>query len=82
MKIEYDDFKTLPFMTCCVETKIVDIYSNGTTRELQSDDYITGRNNEKVKNTEEHMYKYLIGHGIEIHFYGVMTVINLIRREL
>ena len=51
LEIEYDDFKTLPFITCCImETlRLWTSIPNGTTRELQSDDYITGRNNEKVK---------------------------------
>ena len=48
--IVYDDFKTLPFITCCImETlRLWTPIPNGTTRELQRDDYITGKNNEKV----------------------------------
>ena len=48
--IVYDDFKTLPFITCCImETlRLWTPIPNGTTRELQKDDYITGKNNEKV----------------------------------
>ena len=49
--IVYDDFKTLPFMTCAImETlRLWTSIPNGTTRELVKDDYIIGKNNKKVK---------------------------------
>lgn len=49
-EIEYNDFKTLPFITCCImETlRLWTSIPNGTSRELQSDDYITGKNDTKV----------------------------------
>ena len=48
--IEYNDFKRLPFMTNCImETlRLWSPIPNGTFRELVEDDYIMGKNNQKV----------------------------------
>ena len=50
-KIEYIDFKKLPYLTRCImETlRLWSPIPNGTYRELIDDDYILGKNNKKVK---------------------------------
>ena len=49
--IEYQDFKRLPFMTRCImETlRLWPALANGTFRELIEDDYLIGKNGEKVE---------------------------------
>ena len=48
--ITYKDFKKLPFMTRCIaETlRLWTSIPNGTSRELQTDQLITGKNGEKI----------------------------------
>jgi len=49
--IEYTDFKLLPYMTRCImETlRLWTSIPNGTSRELETDEYIVGKNGEQVK---------------------------------
>lgn len=49
-EIDYNDFKQLKFMTRCImETlRLWTSIPNGTSRELIEDDFITGKNGEKV----------------------------------
>ena len=49
--ITYKDLKRLPFMTRCImETlRLWPALANGTFRELEEDDYVTGKNNENVE---------------------------------
>eukprot|EP01060_Flectonema_neradi_P010097 TRINITY_DN17225_c0_g1_i1.p1 TRINITY_DN17225_c0_g1~~TRINITY_DN17225_c0_g1_i1.p1 ORF type:complete len:568 (+),score=117.18 TRINITY_DN17225_c0_g1_i1:54-1706(+) len=49
-EITYDDFKRTPFLTRCImETmRLWPAVCNGTFRELEYDDWITGKNGEKV----------------------------------
>lgn len=49
--ILYTDFKKLPFMTRCI-MEILRLWTpipNGTSRELQKDDYVIGKNNVNVE---------------------------------
>ena len=50
LDIAYDDFKQLPFMTRCImETlRLWTSIPNGTSRELEHDDYITGINGAQI----------------------------------
>ena len=51
LQMTYKDLKRLPFMTRCImETlRLWPALANGTFRELTEDDYVIGKNNEKVE---------------------------------